>query len=50
MAQAHAGVNGSGKSKAISSTTAYTGGAEVIAPAEPQVPAEEIQDSSNATV
>ncbi|HKE08401.1 MAG TPA: polyphosphate kinase 1 [Candidatus Acidoferrum sp.] len=50
MAQAHAGVNGSGKSKAISSTTAYTGGAEVIAPAEPQVRAEEIQDSSNATV
>jgi len=50
MAQAHSGVNGSGKSKAISSTAVYTGTAEVIAPAEPLVPAEELQDSSNATV
>jgi polyphosphate kinase len=50
MAQAHAGVNGSGKAKAMPSAAAYTGGGEVIAPAEPQVPAEELQDSSNATV
>ena len=50
MAQAHAGVNGSGKSKATPSRAVYTGTAEVSAPAEPPVPAEEAQDSSNATV
>jgi polyphosphate kinase len=50
MAQAHAGVNGSGKSQTVSSGTIYTGSAEVSAPAEPPVPAEEVQDSSNATV
>jgi len=50
MAQAHAGANGSGKTKAMPSTVVYTGGAEVSVPAEPPVSAEEVQDSSNATV
>lgn len=50
MVQAHAGVNGSGKSKGMPSTVVYTGSAEVSAPAEPPVPAEDVQDSSNATV
>ena len=44
MAVAHGGVNGSGKTKTAPVPAAYT------APTEPTVPADEVLDSSNATV
>ena len=47
---AHTGVNGSGKAKDLASRVAYTKSAEGAARAEPAVAAEEVQDSSNATV
>ena len=50
MALAHGGVNGSRKSGKPASGVTYTKGAEEAAPAEPAVPAEEVQDSLNATV
>jgi len=42
--------NGSSKSGQLVSGVTYTKGAEGAAPAEPAVPAEEVQDSLNATV
>jgi polyphosphate kinase len=50
MAVAHGGVNGSGKTKTASVPAAYTKGTEGTAPTEPKVPADEVLDSSNATV
>ena len=50
MGLAHGGVNGSGKPKQTPTHAAYTMNAEGTAPAEPAVPAEEVQDSLNATV
>jgi len=50
MALAHGGVDGSSKSRTPASGVTYTNGAEGAAPAEPAVPAEEVQDSLNATV
>jgi polyphosphate kinase len=50
MALAHGGVNGSDRGKETQSKLAYTKGAEGAAPAQPAVPAEEVQDSLNATV
>jgi polyphosphate kinase len=50
MALAHGGVNGSRKSKKLASGVAYTESAEGAARAEPAVPAEDVQDSLNATV
>jgi polyphosphate kinase len=50
MALAHGGVNGSSKSGKLASGVPYTKGAEGAALAEPAVPAEELQDSLNATV
>jgi hypothetical protein len=50
MVLAHGGVNGSGKSGRLVSGVTYTKSAEGAAPAEPAVPAEEVQDSLNATV
>jgi len=47
MAVAHAGVNSSAQGKGNSSGAVY---AEVSVAAEPHVPAEEVQDSLNATV
>jgi polyphosphate kinase len=50
MALAHGEVNGSSKSKKLASGVAYTESAEGAARAEPAVPAEDVQDSLNATV
>jgi polyphosphate kinase len=50
MALAHGGVNGSNKGGKLASGVPYTGGAEGAAPVDPAVPAEEVQDSLNATV
>ncbi|HKM66391.1 MAG TPA: polyphosphate kinase 1 [Candidatus Acidoferrum sp.] len=50
MALAHGDVNGSGRSKKAATQVAYTGDTEGTVPTEPAVPAEESQDSSNATV
>src|SRR5215472_7388153 len=50
MAVAHGGVNSSGKTKTAPVPAAYTKGTEGIAPTEPTVPADEVLDSSNATV
>jgi len=50
MALAHGGVNGSSQSRKLAPGVTYTSGAEGAAPAEPAVPAEEVQDSLNATV
>jgi polyphosphate kinase len=50
MTLACGGVNGSSKSGKLASGVPYTMGAEGAAPAEPAVPAEEVQDSLNATV
>jgi polyphosphate kinase len=50
MTLACGSVNGSSKSGKLASGVTYTRGAEGAAPAEPAVPAEEVQDSLNATV
>ena len=50
MSLAHGGVNGSAKFKKIDPSVAYNKSAEEAAPTQPAVPAEEAQDSSNATV
>ena len=50
MSLAHSGVNGSGMATNLVSRVAQTKGAEGAAPADPVVPAEEVQDSLNATV
>jgi polyphosphate kinase len=50
MALAHGGVNGAGKRKKPASGVTYTSAAEGAAHAEPAVPAEDVQDSLNATV
>ncbi|HET7107004.1 MAG TPA: polyphosphate kinase 1 [Candidatus Acidoferrum sp.] len=50
MTRANGDVNGSNRRKKLSSGVAYTGSAEGAAPAEPAVPAEEVQDFLNATV
>jgi len=50
MAVAHGAVNGSGKTKTAPVPAAYTKGTERTAPTEPTVPADEVLDSSNATV
>jgi len=50
MALACGSVNRSSKNGKLASGVAYTKGAEGAAPAEPAVPAEEVQDSLNATV
>ncbi|HUL35357.1 MAG TPA: polyphosphate kinase 1 [Candidatus Eisenbacteria bacterium] len=50
MSLAHGGVNGSAKFKKILPSVAYNKSAEEAAPTQPAVPAEEAQDSSNATV
>jgi polyphosphate kinase len=50
MALVHGGVNGSSKSKKLTSAVRYTNNAEGAARAEPAVPAEDVQDSLNATV
>ena len=50
MALAHDEGNGSGKAREMASRLAYNKGAEEPAPTHPAAPAEEVQDSSNATV
>jgi polyphosphate kinase len=50
MALAHDEGNGSGKAREMASRLAYNKGAEEPAPTNPAAPAEEVQDSSNATV
>jgi polyphosphate kinase len=50
MTLACGSVNGPSKSGKLASSVTYTKGAEGAAPAEPAVPAEEVQDSLNATV
>jgi polyphosphate kinase len=50
MTLACGSVNGSSRSGKLASGLTYTRGAEGAAPAEPAVPAEEVQDSLNATV
>ena len=50
MALARGPVNGSGKSREMASRVAYTRGTEGAVPSESAGPAEEAQDSSNATV
>ena len=46
----HRDSNESDERRDLASRVAYTGSAEGAAPAEPAVPAEEVQDSLNATV
>jgi polyphosphate kinase len=50
MALAHSEGNGSAKAREMASRLAYNKGAEEPAPTNPAAPAEEVQDSSNATV
>jgi polyphosphate kinase len=50
MALAHDEGNGSAKAREMASRLAYNKGAEEPAPTNPAAPAEEVQDSSNATV
>lgn len=50
MALAHGEGNDSAKAREMASRLAYTKGAEEPAPTHPAAPAEEVQDSSNATV
>jgi polyphosphate kinase len=50
MALAHDEGNGSAKAREMASRLAYNKGAEEPAPTHPAAPAEEVQDSSNATV
>jgi polyphosphate kinase len=50
MALAHGEGNGSAEAREMASRLAYTKGAEEPAPTHPAAPAEEVQDSSNATV
>jgi polyphosphate kinase len=50
MALAHGEGNGSAKAREMASRLAYNKGAEEPAPTHPAAPAEEVQDSSNATV
>jgi len=50
MNLAHADLNGSGMAREMAAKAAYTRGTEGAAPSSPAVPAEEVQDSSNATV
>ena len=50
MALAHGEGNGSAKAREMASRLAYNKGAEEPAPTNPAAPAEEVQDSSNATV
>jgi polyphosphate kinase len=50
MKLAHADLNGSGKAREMAAKAAYTRGAEEPARSQSAVPAEDVQDSSNATV
>ena len=50
MNLAQGGVNGSGKARQAATSVAYNGGSEGTAAIQPVAPAEEVQDSSNATV
>ena len=50
MALAHGNVNGWNKKNKLIGGVNYTKTAEGTAPAEPAVPAEDVQDSLNATV
>ena len=50
MNLAHGGVNGSGNSRQTATSVTYNKGSEGTATTQPVAPAEEVQDSSNATV